>query len=62
MPIFSPLMPPDNPARKSGASTGILVESNGSCPAMTCKRRAASSTVRAIGPAQSSDEPKAINP
>jgi aspartyl-tRNA(Asn)/glutamyl-tRNA(Gln) amidotransferase subunit A len=50
-----------------GSSTGgtgasMHVESSGSCPAMTSCSRAASSTVRAQGPAWSSEEENATRP
>ena len=49
-------------AAKSGTGTSALVESFGSKPAMERSRIAQSSTVRATGPAWSSEEAKATTP
>ncbi|MNC93537.1 hypothetical protein D3C83_101900 [compost metagenome] len=62
IPILSPLTPRATAASKSGTATGTDVESFGSCPDMDFSRIAASRTVRAIGPAWSSEEAKATMP
>ncbi len=57
-----PRMSPPSAATKSGTGRSAEVESFASCPAMADSRMAASVTVRAIGPAWSSDEAKATIP
>ena len=61
-PILRPFTERPTKAAKSGTSTSRLVESFGSWPDMDWSRRAASSTVLAIGPAWSRDEAKATTP
>ena len=61
-PTRSPLTDLPTKLAKSGTSTLRLVESFGSCPAMEPSRMAVSSTVRAMGPAWSSEEAKATMP
>ena len=56
-------MPPCRAAATTGGTgASIEVESIGSCPAIASCSSAASSTVRANGPAWSSEEEKATSP
>src|SRR6185312_15633622 len=61
-PTRRPFTPLPTKAGKSGTASGRLVESLGSWPLIERSRRAASSTVLAIGPAWSSEEAKATTP
>ena len=61
-PIRSPFTPRAQAAAKSGTGRSTEVESLGSNPAMEPSSRAQSSTVRATGPAWSSEEAKATTP
>ena len=62
MPTTRPLTSPVSPASRSGTSCGAEVESSGSWPIIARPRIAQSRTVRAIGPAWSSEEAKATMP
>ena len=59
IPRMSPL---PAPATTSGTGALIDVESRGSYPAITSCKRAASMTLRAHGPAWSSDDASATSP
>jgi hypothetical protein len=61
-PILSPFTPRAQAAAKSGTGISTLVLSFGSKPDMDRSRIAQSSTVRATGPAWSSEEAKATTP
>ncbi|MNY62760.1 hypothetical protein D3C86_1996350 [compost metagenome] len=61
-PMVRPFTPRSTAAAKSGTGKSTLVESLGSNPDIDVIRIAASSTVRAIGPAWSSEEAKATVP
>ncbi len=61
-PIRRPFTPRAQAAAKSGTGRSALVLSFGSWPAMLRSRIAQSSTVRATGPAWSSEEAKATTP
>ncbi|MCY1558876.1 hypothetical protein D9M68_958510 [compost metagenome] len=61
-PMTRPLTPRSTAAAKSGTARLTLVESLASKPDMDVIISAASSTVRAIGPAWSSEEAKATVP
>ena len=61
-PIRSPFTPRRQAAAKSGTARSALVESLGSCPAIEPSMMAQSSTVRATGPAWSSEEANATIP
>ena len=63
MPIFIPATSARSAApTTSGTGWSIEVESSGSCPAMTSCSSAVSRTVRAQGPAWSSEEAIAMRP
>src|SRR5262245_40966724 len=61
-PTFRPFTPLPRSAPYSGTGLSTEVESMGSCPEMTCRRRAASSTFQAKGPIWSREEAKATRP
>src|SRR5699024_320420 len=62
LPIFSPVMSLPISEVKSTSSTGALVESFSSCPAIVSKIKALSFTFRVIGPIWSNEDANATKP